>query len=122
GTLPMTLAQALAESSASLTEGCATPEDVAARLAAAHCVGRRGNPRQCPLARWFSADLRERRMLARRQVVSVDGTTWGQKYLYVHVRPLRGRGADTCPPMPVPSLLVQFASKFDSGGFAELSA
>lgn len=118
----MTLEEALAEASASLTEGCATTQDVAAKLKTAHCEGRRGNPLECPLARWFSAALRERRALPRRQVVSVDGATWGRTYLYVHVREPAGRGADACPPVRMPALLVQFASKFDSGSFAELSA
>ncbi len=118
----MTLAEALTEASARLTDGCATAQDVAARLVAAHCVGKRGDPLACPLARWFGAALRERRMLPRRQVVSVDGATWGRKYLYVHVRDVAGRGADTCPPVLMPALLVQFASGFDSGGFAELGA
>lgn len=117
----MTLAEALAEASANLTDGCATPQDVAAKLAAAQCAGRRGNPLECPLARWFSAALRERRVLPRRQVVSVDGATWGRKYLYVHVRTIAGRGPDTCPPVLLPPLVVQFASKLDSGDYAELS-
>ena len=49
-----------------------------------------------------------------------DGTTWGSKYLYVHVRARSGRGAQVCPPVPVPPLVVQFASRFDGGGFPEL--
>jgi hypothetical protein len=118
----MTLEEAIAEASASLTAGCTTPQDVAARLKSARCEGRHGSPLQCPLARWFTAALRERRALARRQVVSVDGTTWGRKYLYVHVRDRAGRGPDRCRPVLVPALLVEFASKFDSGVFPELGA
>ena len=117
----MTLAEALAEAAASLAEGCATPQDVAARLKSAHCEGKRGSPLECPLARWFRGALRQRQALAPRQAVSVDGTTWGRKYLYVHVRGRAGRGAEACPPVPVPPLVVQFASGFDSGGFPELA-
>jgi hypothetical protein len=117
----MPLEEALAEASASLTGDCTTPQDVAAKLKSARCEGRHANPAQCPLARWFTTALRERRALPRRQVVSVDGTTWGRKYLYVHVRERAGRGADTCPPLLMPALLVEFASKFDSGSFPELS-
>jgi hypothetical protein len=118
----VTLEAALAEAGASLTGGCTTPQDVAARLKSARCEGRHGDPLNCPLARWYTAALRERRALARHQVVSVDGTTWGRKYLYVHVRERAGRGADCCPPVLMPALLVEFASKFDSGGFPELGA
>ena len=118
----MTLEEALAEASASLMGGCTTPTDVAAKLKAARCEGRHGDPLQCPLARWFHGALRERHALLRRQVVSVDGTTWGRKYLYVHVRKRAGRGADSCPPALLPALLVEFASRFDSGGFPELVA
>jgi hypothetical protein len=118
----MTLEDALAEASASLTGGCTTAQDVAARLKSARCEGRYGDPLHCPLARWFTAALRERHALPRRQVVSVDGTTWGRKYLYVHVRKRAGRTADTCPPVLMPALLVEFASKFDSGSFPELGA
>lgn len=116
----MMLEEALAEASASLTDGCTT-QDVAAKLKAAHCEGKRGDPTQCPLAKWFTAELRERGVLPRRQVVSADGTTWGRKYLYLHIRERTGRGADTCRPMLMPELLVTFASKFDSGSFPELS-
>jgi hypothetical protein len=118
----MTLEEALAEASASLTGGCTTAQDVAAKLKSARCEGSHGDPLHCPLARWFTAALRERRALPRRQVVSVDGTTWGRKYLYVHVRERAGRAADICPPVPMPALLVEFASKFDSGSFPELGA
>jgi hypothetical protein len=118
----MTLPEALAAASTSLTDGCATEQDVAAKLTAARCEGKRGSPVKCPLARWFSAVLRENRALPRRLVVTVDGTTWGKSYLYVHVRPAAGRGPDACPPVPVPALAVRFASTFDSGGFPELSA
>ena len=118
----MTLEEALAEASASLTGGCTTPQDVAARLKSARCEGGHGNPLQCPLARWFTAALRKRRALPRHRVVSVDGTTWGRKYLYVHVRERVGRGADCCRPLLMPALLVDFASKFDSGSFPELGA
>lgn len=121
GERPMTLEEALAEASASLTGGCSTPQDVAAKLKSARCEGGHGNPLRCPLARWFTAALRERGALPRHLLVSVDGTTWGRKYLYVHVRE-RGRGADTCRPVPMPALLVEFASRFDSGGFPELAA
>jgi len=118
----MTPEEALVEARARLIEGCTTPQDVAAKLASAHCQGRRGSPLECPLANWFAAALRERHVLRRRQVVFVDGTTWGRTYLYLHVRNRVGRGLDICPPVPMPALLVQFASKFDSGSFAELSA
>jgi hypothetical protein len=118
----MTLEEALTGASASLADGCATIEDVAVKLKAARCEGRPGNPLQCPLARWFGRELRERRVLRRRQAVSVDGTTWGRTYLYVHVRERSGRGPGACPPLPAPPLLVQFASQFDSGGFPELRA
>lgn len=118
----MTLEEALAEASASLTDGCTTPHNVAAKLKAAGCEGRHGDPLQCPLARWYTRALWERRALPRRQVVSVDGTTWGRKYLYVHVRKRAGRGRDSCRPALLPALLLEFASKFDSGGFPELVA
>jgi hypothetical protein len=117
----MTLEEALAAASVVLTEGCTAAEDVAARLKTARCEGKRGSPRNCPLARWFKAALRERGVLAPRQVVSVDGTTWGRAYLYVHVRELASRKPDACPPARVPALLVEFASTFDSGSFPELS-
>jgi hypothetical protein len=118
----MTVEEAVAAACASLTDGCSTVEDVAAKLKAAHCEGRRGNPLRCPLARWFGAALREGRTLRRRRVISVDGTTWGRPYLYVHVRQHPGRAAAACRPVPVPALLVKFAGKFDSGSFPELSA
>ena len=117
----MKVEEALAEASAGLTEGCTTVEDVAARLKAAQCEGKRGNPVKCPLAMWFRAALRKRGALSRRQVVSVDGTTWGLAYLYVHVREVASRKPDACPAMLAPALLVQFASKFDSGSFPELN-
>jgi hypothetical protein len=116
----MTVEEALAEASACLTEGCTTIEDVAARLKTAQCEGKRGNPVKCPLAIWFRAALRKRGALSRRQVVSVDGTTWGRAYLYVHVCEVASRKPDACPPVLVPALLVQLARKFDSGGFPEL--
>jgi hypothetical protein len=118
----MTLAEAVGAASASLTDGCTTEQDVAAKLKAARCEGKRGNPVKCPLARWFSVALRQNLALPRRLAVTVDGTTWGKPYLYVHVRPAAGRSADACPPVPVPALAVQFATTFDSGGFPELSA
>jgi hypothetical protein len=118
----VTLQEALAAAGASLTEGCATEADVAAKLKAARCEGRRGDPAKCPLARWFRAVLRREQALPHRRVVTVDGTTWGKAYLYVHVRPAVGRGGDACPPVPVAPLAVQFASTFDSGGHPELSA
>jgi hypothetical protein len=117
----MTLERALAAASASLTEDCTTVEDVAARLKTAQCEGKRGSPLKCPLAMWFRASLREQDALSRRQVVSVDGTTWGRAYLYVHVRGVASRRPDACPPVLVPALLVQFARKFDGGSFPELS-
>jgi hypothetical protein len=117
----VTLTEALADATASLTAGCTTPQDVAARLKSAHCEGKRADPAECPLARWYRAALRERHALPRRRAVTVDGTTWGRRYLYVHVLGRSGRGADVCPPQPVPPLAVQFAGTFDSGGFAELT-
>jgi hypothetical protein len=117
----MTVEEALAEASAGLTEGCITVEDVAARLKAAQCEGKRGNPVKCPLAMWFGAALRKRGALSPRQVVLVDGTTWGRAYLYVHVRGVASREPDACPAVLAPTLLVQFASKFDSGSFPELT-
>ncbi len=116
----MTLPEALAAAGASLTEDCATTQDVAARLKLARCEGRPADPVKCPLARWYRTALAGQRMLPRRRDVCVDGTTWGHAYLYVHV--LGGQGADACPPVRMPPLLVEFAREFDSGGFAELRA
>lgn len=116
----MTLEDVIGQASASLIDGCTTAPDVAAKLKAAQCEGRRGNPLQCPLAMWYRAALRERRLLRRRQELSVDGTTWGRAYLYVHVRQHARAGTRGCPPVPVPGLLVDFAKSFDSGGFPEL--
>jgi hypothetical protein len=118
----MTVEEALAQACARLVEGCTTPQDVAVKLKAARCPGQRGNPRKCPLAKWFTVTLREQGMLPRRRAVSVDGTTWGRKYLYLHVEGRAGRGAELSVPVPAPPLLVQFASKFDSGGFPGLAA
>jgi hypothetical protein len=119
---PMTLEEVLAEASADLTERCTTTQDVAAKLKTARCEGKRGNPLECPLAKWFAAALRERRALPRRHVVSVDGTTWGRTYLFAHVRKVAGRGPDICPPLPMPALLVEFANNFDNGSFPDLTA
>lgn len=118
----VTLEESLTAAGDRLAQGCATAEDVAARLKTAQCEGKRGNPLRCPLARWYRASLREQGLLPRRRVLSVDGATWGLPYLYVHVRRAAGRGPDLCPPVPVPGVLAQFASGFDSGGFTELSA
>jgi hypothetical protein len=118
---PVTLEEALAQACDRLTEGCATPRDVAVKLTAARCPGQRGHPRKCPLAKWFTVTLRAQGMLPRRRAVCVDGTTWGRKYLYLHVEGRTGRRAGLCAPVPVPPLLVQFAGMFDSGGFAGLS-
>jgi hypothetical protein len=118
----MTPEEALAEASASLVDGCATADDVAARLKAARCTGRPGDPLRCPLAHWYTAALRDRRMLRLRQSVSVDGTTWGLPYMYLHICQRSGREEGGRRPVPLPPLLVSFASQFDSGGFPELSA
>ena len=117
-----TAEEALAEAGARLADGCATVADVAAKLHAARCTGRPGDPLLCPLAQWYTAALRERRMLRRRQRVYVDGATWGRPYLYLYLRQRSGRDAAGFRPVPVPALLAGFASRFDSGGFPELSA
>lgn len=114
--------EALAEAGARLAGGCATVDDVAAKLKAARCTGRPGDPLQCPLAHWFTAALAERRMLRRRQRVCVDGATWGRPYLYLYLRQHSGRAPAGFRPVPLPALLVSFASRFDSGGFPELTA
>ena len=112
--------QALAEAGATLIGGAGTAAEVAARLKAARCEGSPGNPLRCPLARWFGTALRERRLLGRRQVVAVDGATWGRPYLYVHICERSGRQADGYPAVPVPTLLASFAAEFDGGAFPEL--
>lgn len=117
---PAALGQAVAAAAGRLCDGCLTAADVAARLKAAHCEGCRGDPRGCPLARWFRTALASEHLLPARHVVLVDGTTWGRAYLYAHVRKRPRRDNGACPPVRLPAPLVSFAAAFDSGGFDEL--
>lgn len=106
----------LREADGSLVDDLSTPEEVAARLLEAGCLGWPANvagwSRNCPLAVWFQRFLLQRGMMSADQYVSYDGAGISVRENDV-MWPLLGRHS-------VSGLLRRFAAQYDRYEFPDL--